>query len=118
MGFYPYLFMGTSRTACVVEQLAHNTPLGKFFRVNIEDLIIDAGLYGKLWDMDISSTKQYISTHSWMFHTIAYNASYDVKISSPHATLGPHRHGDKAIMQLAIDFLYHLLNCAVLTELG
>ena len=50
-------FMGTSRTACVVEQLAHNTPLGKFFRVNIKDLIIDAGLYGKLWDMDISSTK-------------------------------------------------------------
>lgn len=63
-----------------------------------------AGLYGKLWDMNIGIIKNYISTHSWMFHIIAYNASYDIKISSPHATLGPQLHGDKAIMQLATDF--------------
>ena len=55
-----YHFMGTSRTSCLVEQLAHNTPLGIIFRVNIEDLVIDSGRYGKLWDMDVDNIRKYI----------------------------------------------------------
>ena len=48
-----YHFMGTSRSACVVEQLLHNTPLGNIIRVNIEDVVVESGLYGHIWDMDI-----------------------------------------------------------------
>ena len=55
-----YHFMGTSRTACVVEQLEHNTPLGKIFRVNIEDLVVESGLYGHIWDMDMEYLQKYV----------------------------------------------------------
>ena len=43
-----YHFMGTSRTAFLVEHLAHDTPLGIIFRINIEDLVVDSGKFGKL----------------------------------------------------------------------
>ena len=44
--------MGTARTACLVEQMTHDTPLGKIIRINIEDLVMDSGVYGLLWDMN------------------------------------------------------------------
>ena len=52
-----YHYMGTSKTACLIEQLNHNTPLGKIININIEVLIMDAGVYGSLWDMDVSILK-------------------------------------------------------------
>lgn len=41
-------FMGTSRTLNAVEQITHKTPLGNIILINIEDLVIDTGLYGSI----------------------------------------------------------------------
>ena len=68
-----YHFMGTIRTSCMTEQLMQNTPLGQIIRINIEDLVIESGLYGPLWDMHINTLEKYASKHSWVFATIAYN---------------------------------------------
>ena len=96
-----YHFMGTSRTAFLVEHLAHDTPLGIIFRINIEDLVVDSGRYGNLWDMNVEKIKKYVSTHSWMFHTIEYNFSHNISISCPHMNLKPQRKGDRSIMALS-----------------
>ena len=96
--------MGSSITACVVEYLSHDTPLGKIFKVNIEDIVLEAGLYGKLWDMNVNIIQKYVSTHSWMFHTILYNYKCNITISSPHSELHPQREGYRAIMELAVEF--------------
>ena len=55
--------------------------------------------------MDIKTIKRYISTHSWMFHTIDYNFKQKNSISSTHDTLGPKRQGDRSIMEL-VDAFY------------
>ena len=47
-----YHYMSTVRTTCLIEQLAHNTPLGEIIRINIEDIVTEAGLYGSLWKMN------------------------------------------------------------------
>ena len=80
-----YHFMGTSRTACVVKQLKHNTPLGKIIRVNIEDIVVESGLFGHIWDMDMGYLKQYVSHHSWMFHTV--NTEPEILGSRENTTL-------------------------------
>ena len=59
-----YYYIGTYRTACLVEQLNHNTPLGKIINIKIEDSIMDTGLYGSLWDIDVNILNHYVSTHS------------------------------------------------------
>ena len=41
----------------MIEQLTYNTLLGQMIRINIEDLIIEAGLYGSLWEMNIDTLK-------------------------------------------------------------
>ena len=68
-----YHYMGTARTACLVDQLHLKTPLGDIFVLNIEDLVIDSGLYGKLWDMNADLLCKYVSKHSWIFATSCYN---------------------------------------------
>ena len=93
--------MGTSRTACVVEQLKHNTPLGKIIRVNIEDIVVESGLYGHIWDMDMGFLQKYVSHHSWMFHTLLYNHQHNIKLSCPHVTTSAQRIGDRSIMGTA-----------------
>ena len=50
-------FMGTSRTAILVEQVTHKTPLGKIILINIEDIIVDTGLHGPVWDMPFDMIK-------------------------------------------------------------
>ena len=96
--------MGTARTACLVEQMAHNTPLGKIIRVNIEDLTLDSGLYGRLWDMNTKDMQSYVSTHSWIFAAILYNFNHDIKLNVSHDTLGPQRIHDKSLMSLGLQY--------------
>ena len=60
-------YMGTSRTSILVENIFRDTPLGKNIRVCIEDIVIDAGVYGLIWDMKLSDIQKYIENHSWMF---------------------------------------------------
>ena len=52
--------MGTSRTSIVVAHEFKDTPLGKNIRVCIEDVVIDAGLHGLVWDMKFSDIEIYI----------------------------------------------------------
>ena len=69
--------------------MAHNTPLGKIIRINIEDLVLDSGLYGLLWDMNTDDIQSYVSTHSWILAAILYNFNHDIKLNVSHDTLGP-----------------------------
>ena len=97
-----YNYMGTARTACLVDQLHLKTSLGDIFVLNIEDLLLDSGLYGKLWDMDTDLLSKYVSNHSWLFATICYNFKHNIQISSQHAELEPSRVNDKSIMSCAL----------------
>ena len=44
-----YHFMGTSRTSIAVGYITHRIPLGNIVLINIEDLVIDAGLYVSIY---------------------------------------------------------------------
>ena len=97
-------FMGTSRTAIVVEQVTHKTPLGKIILINIEDIIVDTGLHGPVWDMPFDMIKKYIMSHSWMYAVLEYNFKHNINIAVPHGTLEPAREREISIMELASIF--------------
>ena len=99
-----YNYQGTSRTSMLVEQVNKKTPTGLFLLTCIEDLVLDAGLYGPLWDMPFHRISAYIQSHSLVYHTCKYNASNDIQISVNHGELEPQRYGDEAIMHVASQF--------------
>ena len=65
---------------------------------NIEDIILDTGLFGSVWNIDTAKVGKYISKHSWMYATIAYNKENDINLSIPHGQLKPKREKSKEIM--------------------
>ena len=59
---------GTQRTSMIVEQIHRRTTVGNYILQNIEDLVLEAGLYGTIWSMPFNAIKEYIATHSLIFH--------------------------------------------------
>ena len=43
-----YHYMGTSRTACIIDQITCKIPLGDIMVINIGDLVIEAVLFGSI----------------------------------------------------------------------
>ena len=99
-----YHFSGTSRSTILMDQLHKKTHLGNIMMSNIEDIIIDTGLFGSVWELDTAKAGKYISKHSWMYATIAYNKENNITLSISHGQLKPKREKDKEIMQCAMDF--------------
>ena len=94
-------FQGTSRTSLMVEHCTRNTPTGKQIRICIEDLVLETGLFGSLWQMPFPTIAKWVSHHSWVYHICEYNYENEILIHLEHAELMPKRDGDKAIMWLA-----------------
>jgi len=94
-------YMGTARTSVLVEHVFRNTPLGNGIRVCIEDIVIDAGLYGLIWKMKFYEIKKYIEGHSWVFAILEYNNKHKIALNVDHGVLNKKRDGDKSIMSLA-----------------
>ena len=78
--------------------------MGKILKVNIEDLVLEAGLYGLLWHMNVDFISKYVSHHSWLFATIKYNYDHNITLHVKHSTLEPQRCNDHSIMSLAMHF--------------
>ena len=95
--------MGTSRTAKLIDQLGKKSPLGDIILCNIEDIVADSGLFGKIWDMSIKNISKYIDKHSWVYAILAYNADNNISLNIPHGTNQPKRKLDRALMDLALD---------------
>ena len=96
-----YHYMGTSRTALLAEQLYRDTPLGFEMKTCIEDLVVDTGRYGLLWNMPFPIISKYIDKHSWVYSVIHYNHNYDIVMAAPHAELKGLRMNDESIMTAA-----------------
>ena len=54
-------YHGTSRTTMMVDQCNRQTPTGKFLNLCVEDLVLEAGLYGPLWEMPIKKIAAWVS---------------------------------------------------------
>ena len=59
-----YHFSGTSRCSILMDQLHKKTHLGNIMMSNIEDIILDTGLFGSVWNIDTAKVGKYISKHS------------------------------------------------------
>lgn len=95
-----YHYQGTSRIAALIEQVVRKTPTGSQIVMCIEDLVLDTGLYGRLWDMPFGDYCNYVSTHSWTFAICEYIFDHNIEINCDHATLSPNREGDRSIMEV------------------
>ena len=98
-----YHYQGTVRTALLVEQTCKETTTGKLLRTCIEDLVLEAGWYGSLWQMPFDVVSKYISQHSLIFDIWRYNYEHKIIISTNHGELSSQRYGDISIMKLAHD---------------
>ena len=96
--------MGTSRTSILVEHVFRDTPLGKNIRVCIEDIVLDAGLYGLIWDMKFHDIEKYIECHSWVYAILKYNSKHNIRLSVDHGVMKGKRAGDCSIMSKALEY--------------
>ena len=85
----------------LVEHVFKKTITGKLLLTGIEDLVLESGLYGSLWNMRFDIVSQYVQQHSLIFDIWKYNTAHHILISSAHGELAPRRNGDKALMYLA-----------------
>ena len=93
-----YHYQGTSRIAIVTEQIYRRSPTGRLLLQSIEDLTLETGLYGPLWNMPFDTISKYVSQHSYIYDILRYNAENDIQISIPHETIQPQRQRDKSLM--------------------
>jgi hypothetical protein len=91
-------FQGTARTSALVEHILRKTPTGKQILICIEDLVLDTGMYGLLWDMPFPTYSKWVDQQSWIYAICEYNHTNNITIQCPHSTLEPARHQDKSIM--------------------
>eukprot|EP00979_Chaetoceros_neogracilis_P016291 scaffold7605_cov133-Chaetoceros_neogracile.AAC.1 len=59
-----YLFMGTARTSMMTHHCWSNTPTGVLLQMCIEDLALDSGLYGLLWNQEFKFSQWTINYSS------------------------------------------------------
>ena len=97
-------YMGTSRTSIRVEHIFRDTPLGEKIRVCIEDIVIDAELYGLIWNIKFSDIQKYIESHSWVFALLQYNNNKNILVFIDHGVIKAKRAGDCSIMSKALDY--------------
>jgi len=93
-------FMGTERTAIMLSQCWQGTPIGQLFITSIEELALDTGLYGPLWQQPYHQYSNWTSTHSLVYHACEYHYQNEIQIHIPHAPLKPKRSRDKSIMDM------------------
>ena len=93
-----YHYQGTSRVALLLDHCMRDTPTGKQLQICIEDLVLEIGMYGPLWNQRFNTYKRWISSHSWIYHVCSYNNDNEIKLSVDHTQLSPAREGDRAIM--------------------
>ena len=96
--------MGTARVAMLVDHCWRNTPTGQFLRLNIEDIVLESGLYGPLWDQNYNMYSSWCQTDTWIFQVCNFNADHHITIDVAHACLSPHKVGDKSIMAAIYPF--------------
>ena len=75
-------YMSTSITSLLLEQLFRDTPLGYGIRVCIGDLVLDAGMYGLLWEIRFQTISKYIDKHRWIYAVLDYNHQHNISISA------------------------------------
>ena len=95
-------YQGTSRTVMMVDQCNRQTPTGKLLNLWIEDLVLEAGLYGPLWGMPIEKISSWVSKYSLVYHTCIYNDDNNIIVSIPHNELKSAREGYQSLISIAI----------------
>ena len=65
-----YHLMDTSRISCIVEQTNRSAPLEDIILLNIDDLVLDSGLHGPVWDIDVKFISKYVDTHSGLYFSV------------------------------------------------
>ena len=107
-------YEGTSRTTMLIDQISRNTSCGKVLMTCIEDMTLESGMYGPLWEMDMGIISKWVSNHSLIFAACQYNYDNKIDINIQHSILEPKRQGDQSIMQAAAN--HYCLNtelCAI-----
>jgi len=98
--------MGTARTSLLVEHCWQKTPTGRLLQIVIENHVLDVGLFGYIWDNTrFASFLQWCSHHSWLYSVCSFNNEHEISLSIGHAQLHPKRINDRALMEMASEFL-------------
>lgn len=89
----------------MVDHIQRSTLTGQIILTCIEDLALDTGLYGCIWDMPFDTYSKYVQKHSWVFACLQYMNEQKINLSISHSTIKTNRIGDQPIMQLASELI-------------
>ena len=99
-----YLFMGTARTSMMIHHCWFNTPTGVLLQMCIEDLALDSGLYGLLWNQEFKFS-QWTVKRSIIFHACKFNHKHEIVIGVKHHSITKRRNNDRSIMVVASEHI-------------
>ena len=109
-----YHYQGTSRISILSEQIYQKSTTGMMLLQNIEDMALEIGLYGLIWNHPFEFISKYVARHSYIYHILQYNHENNISLSIPHTTLEPNRQRDESIMSIASQFFS---NCSDLRSI-
>ena len=66
--------------------------------MNIEDLVLDSGVYDPIWNMDVKLISKYVDKNSLLYSSMDYNATYEIQNNVEHVKLHGYRENDTSIM--------------------
>lgn len=67
-----------------MEQVFKKTKTGNLLLSGIEDLILESGLYGLLWNIPFPQVSTYIQQYSLVYDIWKYNYHHNILISTAH----------------------------------
>ena len=98
-------YQNTDRTAMVVEQVSMKTPTSMFILQCVKDLVLEAGLYGLLWNIPFGHFSKYTSTYSLILDTFQYKHANQIHMSVSYGELESQHRGDRSLMSIIKTYL-------------
>ena len=96
----PFNTQGVRRILAIMEHLWHKTPTGDLLLLNLEDLMVELGVFGSLFSIENrASLKWALTPNAWIRSVITYAHDNDISLDTPHLqTVQPSRRDDRSLM--------------------
>jgi hypothetical protein len=97
----PYLHMGVSHIATLITQRWKGSPTGVLLDITLDDLALEMGLPSPWQPAQLRKGLFYISTLSWIRHTMQFTLDFQITIHLEDQYFLPNRENDYTIMERA-----------------
>ena len=102
----PFIYQYCRHIQDIVDQPWRNTEVGFLIQTNLEEAKLEAGIYGSLFDSDVTVT-WFNTTNSWIIETLEFCTTYHISFDEPSGSLEPNCVNDQSLMEAFASFEFN-----------